>query len=60
MSTIWSIVCLAGLWGFVLATLGLIKNGFPARGVFDRDCSLKWGAAVVVCFVLWLVGMAHA
>lgn len=59
-STLWSMVSLAGLWGFVLSTLGFIKNGFPARGLFDRVASLKWGAALLFSFLLWMVGMAHA
>jgi hypothetical protein len=59
-STFWSMICLAGLWGFVLSTLGLIRNGFPARGVFDRASSLKWGGALLFCFLLWMAGMAQA
>jgi hypothetical protein len=53
-------LCLAGVWGFVLCTVGLILNGFPARGVFDARRSLKWGAALLICFVSWMVGMANA
>ena len=60
MSISWSIVTLAGLWGFVLATIGLILKGFPGRGVFDRRCALCWGAALLCCFIVWLVGMANA
>lgn len=59
-STLWSLISLAGLWGFVLATLGFIKNGFPAQGLFDRAASLKWGGGLLFCFLLWMVGMAHA
>jgi hypothetical protein len=59
-STLWSVICLGGFWGFVLATLGFIKKGFPARGVFDRAASLKWGGVLLFCFVVWVVGMAHA
>ena len=36
MSLPWSTVCLAGVWGFVACTVGLILQGFPARGVLAR------------------------
>lgn len=60
MAQLWTLACLAGLWGFVLSTVGLILNGFPARGVFDARRSLKWGAAVLVSFLVWVLGMAQA
>jgi hypothetical protein len=60
MTTFWSTVCLIGVWGFVGATVGFILKAFPARGVFDRRSSLPWGVALLVCFVLWMVGMANA
>jgi hypothetical protein len=60
MATIWTLVCLAGLWGFVLCTLAFILRSFPARGVFVRSSSLKWGAALLCCFIAWMIGMARA
>lgn len=60
MATLWSMICLAGVWGFVLCTVGLILKGFPARGGFDRSGSLKWGAAVLFFFIAWIIGMANA
>ena len=60
LSLPWSMVCLFGLWGFVISTVGLIHKGFPARGVLARGASLKWGAALLFCFALWLLGMANA
>ncbi|OGU11949.1 MAG: hypothetical protein A2075_16860 [Geobacteraceae bacterium GWC2_58_44] len=60
MSILWSSICLAGLWGFLLSTLGLILNGFPARGVFDAQRSLKWGVSLLLSFIVWIIGMANA
>jgi hypothetical protein len=60
MSEPWSILCLAGVWGFVACTVGLILQGFPAPGVLAARPCLKWGAALLVCFVCWLAGMANA
>ena len=60
MSTPWSVVCLAGLWGFVLSAVGFILQGFPARGVLAARPCLRWGAALLFCFLCWVVGMANA
>jgi len=60
MALFWTMLCLAGAWGFVLCTVGFILHGFPARGAFDARRSLKWGVALLICFVSWMVGMAHA
>ena len=60
MSTVWTLICLAGLWGFLACTMGLILKCFPARDVFDGKSALKWGAALVLCFVFWVIGMANA
>jgi hypothetical protein len=60
MSLSWSMLCLAGLWGFVAAMIGFILKSFPARGIFVARAGLGWGAAALVCFALWIVGMANA
>ena len=60
MSLPWSILCLSGVWGFVLSTVGLILQGFPARGVFVARPCLRWGGALLVSFLCWMVGMANA
>jgi len=60
MSTFWTITCLAGLWGFVLCTAGFILKSFPARGIFNRAAAVKWGSALVFCFITWMIGMANA
>jgi hypothetical protein len=60
MSLSWSMVCLAGVWGFVLSTVGLILQGFPARGVLAGRPCLRWGTALLASFVCWLLGMANA
>lgn len=60
MSTFWTITCLAGLWGFVLCTVGFILKSFPARGTFHRAAAVKWGSALVFFFITWMIGMANA
>ena len=60
MSTSWTITCLAGLCGFVLCTVGFILKSFPARDIFNRAAAVKWGSALVICFIIWMIGMANA
>lgn len=60
MMSFWTVLDLAGLWGFVLCTVGFIFDGFPARGLFDGRKALKWGALLVLCFAAWIIGMANA
>lgn len=57
---LWSAVCLAGVWGFVFCTVMLILKGFTARGCFERAGALRWGAALLVCFTIWIIGMTKA
>ncbi|WP_224981443.1 hypothetical protein [Geomonas agri] len=58
--TLWSIVCVTGVWGFVACTIFFILRAFPARDCFEGKAALKWGAGVVVFFVMWIVGMMQA
>jgi hypothetical protein len=60
MNVPWSMICLAGLWSFVLSTIGLILQGFPAKGVCAARPCLRWGTALLVSFVCWMLGMANA
>jgi hypothetical protein len=60
MSLPWSLVCVLCVWGFVICTIGFILQGFPARGVLAVRPCFRWGAALLVCFACWLVGMANA
>jgi len=60
MNQLWTMICLAGLWGFVFATAGFILKAFPARGTFDGRRAWPWGVVLVVCFIVWMVGMMRA
>lgn len=60
MSDLWSLVCLVGLWGWVLSACLLLAKAFPSRGVFLARPALVWGGAFAVCYALWLAGMSHA
>ena len=59
-STLWSVLCLAGLWGFVTCTIFLILRGFPARDRCDGRALLLWGGGGLAAFAVWILGMMKA
>lgn len=56
----WAFLCLIGLWGWILATVGFIFKGFSARATFSSISALSWGGAIIVFYALWLMGMFNA
>ncbi|MBJ6726327.1 hypothetical protein [Geomesophilobacter sediminis] len=60
MAEWWSVVTLVGLWGWILSAVGFILRGFPRRGTFCGGRALPFGVALVIFFILWMVGMSHA
>lgn len=58
--TFWSIVTLIGVWGLVACTILLILKAFPSRDGFDKASALRWGGGVVLCFIVWMIGMTRA
>lgn len=56
----WAVVAQLGFWGWILAVSGLILHAFPARGVFNRRPAALWGAAFLVLYAIWIIGMLRA
>lgn len=56
----WSIILIAGLGGWLTSAIMLIWKAFPQRGIFNAAAGVRWGAAVVVCFAVWVAGLLHA
>lgn len=57
---IWSIIIIASLAAWISSTLGFVFKAFPAKGRFEARPAMKWGAAVVVSFAIWIVGLLNA
>jgi hypothetical protein len=57
---LWSIVTLIGLAGWILSMIVFLFRSFPARGVFEAQQARIWGAATVVSYAVWIVGMINA
>jgi hypothetical protein len=60
MSTTWSVVSQVGFWGWLLTAVGFILTVFPGRGLFRSVAALRWGAPMLLFYLLWVVGMINA
>jgi hypothetical protein len=58
--SIWSIVLLAGLAGWITFTTIMIFKAFPERDIFVPKEALKWGTCVIICLVVWIAGLLNA
>jgi len=56
----WTIALLLGFFGWVACAALFFWRGFTKAGVLVPRPALRWGAGVVLCFALWVVGMTQA
>ena len=56
----WSIITLIGLSGWVFSSIVFLFRVFPGRGRFEVCEARVWGAAVLVSYGVWIVGMLNA
>jgi len=59
-SVFWSIVLLAGFFGWVGAAFAFIYRGLDAEGRLVRPFAARWGSAVLVGIAVWVLGMVMA
>lgn len=59
-SVFWSIVLLAGFFGWVGAAFAFIYRGLDAEGRLVRPLAARWGSVVVVGIAVWILGMVMA
>lgn len=57
---LWSVILILGLSGWLFSSIMLMLKAFPQRGVFIASGAKRWGAAGVVSFFIWVVGMLNA
>ena len=60
MNTPWAILVVISFLGWIGCTVGFIFGAFEKEGGFNNAKALRWGAAVVVFYALWVVGMVYA
>lgn len=57
---IWSIVLILGLSGWIGSSIFLMFRAFPEKDVFNPAAGIRWGSAVVISFIVWIIGMLNA
>jgi hypothetical protein len=55
----WAIVCIVGVWGWILSGTGFILKVFPRRDKFQHRPAAIWGGSFILFYVLWVVGMIN-
>jgi hypothetical protein len=56
----WSIVLILGVVGWLFSSIMLMLRAFPSRDVFVVSSGIRWGAATVVSYFIWVIGMLNA
>lgn len=56
----WSLILLAGMFGWIASTLAFIFKAFPSRGQFEARSALKWGLVMGSSFFIWIAGLLNA
>jgi len=57
---LWSIVLLIGAAGWIASSIFFMFKAFPERDIFNSASGMRWGGAVIVSFVVWIIGMLNA
>ncbi|MBW4055098.1 MAG: hypothetical protein HIU83_06810 [Proteobacteria bacterium] len=57
---IWSVILIIGLIGWIFSSIMLMLKAFPQKNIFVVSSGIKWGAAVVISFFIWVIGMLNA
>jgi len=56
----WSVILITGLTGWIFSSIMLMVKAFPQKNVFVLLPGIRWGTAVVVSFLIWIVAMLNA
>ncbi len=56
----WAILCIIGVWGWILSGAGFILRAFPIRDVFNSKSAVFWGCLFIFFYALWIIGMIKA
>ena len=56
----WSVILIAGLSGWIFSSIMLMLRAFPAKDTFVESAGIRWGAAGVISFAIWIAGLLNA
>ena len=57
---LWSVILIAGLIGWLFSSIMLMMRAFPQRNVFIVPTGIRWGAAALISFLVWVAGLLNA
>ncbi len=55
----WAVVCVIGVWGWVLTGVGFILKSFTAKDKFSGSAAALWGGGFLLFYALWVAGMIN-
>ncbi len=55
----WAVVCVIGVWGWILAGVGFILSAFPRRDSFNGRSAAVWGGSFLFFYAMWIAGMIN-
>ncbi len=53
----WAVICVIGVWGWIISGIGFLLKAFPAKDSFDGKTAALWGGCFILFYALWVVGM---
>jgi hypothetical protein len=56
----WAVLCIIGVWGWILTGVGFILRVFPTRDAFNSKSAMLWGCCFIAFYFLWVVGMINS
>jgi len=57
---LWSVILITGLAGWLFSCIMLMIKAFPQKDVFVASSGIRWGAACMISFSIWIIGMLNA
>ena len=55
-----AVICIIGVWGWILSGVGFILRVFPVRHAFEKRAAAIWGGCFLVFYTLWVAGMIRS
>jgi len=56
----WAVICVIGVWGWILSGVGFTLKVFTDVGAFKGKSAVFWGACFIFFYALWIAGMINA
>lgn len=57
---IWSVILLSGVISWIISSIMFMLRAFPKKDEFAVKAGIRWGAASLVSFSVWILGLLNA